>query len=159
MRIVHLINSLSSGGAEVFVTDLCAALAATNDVSVVTYAGILDEKGKQLAQHLETHGVRYVSVANFGSLGKFSVPIQLARILATLRPHVVHAHLERSEQFLYLAHFVSRHNFYAFRTKHDERPYRWPNEVAHSDVFTMLQWLALVLRRRHWFVSLVTPRS
>lgn len=46
MKIVQLINALGGGGAEVFVAQLAVALARdkNNEVYVITYAGILDDK-------------------------------------------------------------------------------------------------------------------
>jgi len=44
---------LSSGGAEVFVAQLSVALKKKCGITVLTYAGELDEKGKYLREYLE----------------------------------------------------------------------------------------------------------
>lgn len=122
-KIILLINSLSSGGAEVFVAQLSAALAKSCKVRVISYAGELDEKGDFLKKYLLSNNVEYISLEATTNFKKIFLPLKLSKIIDKFKPEVVHAHLPRSEQILYLTSFFTRHSFYSVRTKHDDRPY------------------------------------
>ena len=104
MKILHCINSLSSGGAEVFVCALAVAQKrAGHDVHVMTYGGTVGAKGQALEDRLRTEGVPYLGL---GITRKHLIPIiplKFARELRRLRPDVVHSHLAQSDFFVWLA--------------------------------------------------------
>ena len=123
LKVLQVINSLSSGGAEVFVSQLVKALFSSCEVRLLTYAGELDEKGSSLREYLENNGVEYISLNANSAAKRLAAPLAIASVIRQWKPDVVHAHLPRSEQFVYFSSLLTGHKFKAVRTKHDERPY------------------------------------
>ncbi len=109
MRVLQVINSLSSGGAEVFVTDLSIALATHCEVQVLIYAGVLDEKGRSLAEMLDQAGVVLHNLEIRKNAQKWQVPLHIARIIDSSRPDVVNVCLDASEAFCALAAHLIRY--------------------------------------------------
>ena len=103
MHILHVINSLSCGGAEVFTANLCATLSRKHKVTLLIYAGILDEIGHNLKDLLETHHVSIISLNIKNNFLKLFIPFIFAFYLKRLNPDIVHAHLDQSEFFISLA--------------------------------------------------------
>jgi len=123
MRVLQIISSLSSGGAEVFVAQLTAALSTKCDVKLLTYAGELDKKGVFLKEYLQEKGVDYKTLNAKSYISRLMVPFSFAKEIKKFKPDVVHVHLTRSEQFLYLSSLISGKKYKSVRTKHDETPY------------------------------------
>lgn len=104
MKILQTINSLSAGGAEVFVANLAIAQQnAGHHVTVFTYAGILDEKGSQLHRLLVNSGVQYRSANIVDNRKKYKVPAILRQLIKDICPDAIHSHLEQSDIFLAIA--------------------------------------------------------
>jgi glycosyltransferase involved in cell wall biosynthesis len=121
MRIVHAINSLSLGGAEVFVAQLAAQLATGNAVEVWTYAGAQDDAGRRMECHLAAAGVA-VRTGNIRRRRlKVVVPMLWRRWIHAVRPDVIHAHLDQSELFVALASLGLRRRPALVRTLHNTR--------------------------------------
>ncbi len=121
MNILLLINSLSAGGAEVFVADLATALAERGHrVALFAYAGVLDKKGESLRQQLMRAGVDFISPEARSMAHKFLVPLILARVLRNLRPDIVHSNLDQSDCMSLFASilFGSRNETRFIRTVH-----------------------------------------
>lgn len=97
MRVLHVINTLGAGGAEVFVAQLAEAMAQSCTVSVWTYRGPVDVKGKRLEDEMERAGVRVGAAPERARRWNSLVPLALARFMREFRPDVVNAHLENSE--------------------------------------------------------------
>ena len=76
MKVLQVINSLSGGGAETFMTDLSIALSKQKniEISVLVYAGILDKKGEELAQKLFDHGIEIISLNILNNPKKIIIP-------------------------------------------------------------------------------------
>lgn len=123
LKVLQVISSLSSGGAEVFVSQLSVALAKHCDVKVVTYAGELDNKGVSLKEYLLKNNVEYESMNAVNYISRFMVPFWYAKVIREWKPDIIHVHLTRSEQFVYLASYIHGLNIPAIRTKHDEKDY------------------------------------
>lgn len=121
IKVLKIINSLSSGGAEVFVSQLAVALSKKCSVKVLTYAGELDEKGTNLKSYLIENGVDYTSINANSKLKRLAVPLFFAYEIIKWKPDVVHVHLDRSEQFVYWANFFCLRKVLAIRTKHNSR--------------------------------------
>ena len=143
MRVLQAINALAAGGAEVFVTDLSVALAAHSEVHLVVYAGVLDEKGRALAGSLSQAGVVLHDLSIPRRAEKWRVPLQIARIIGTFRPDVVHVHLEQSEMLCALAATLTKHKPRYVRTLH--------NIVIHR---MEARWMQPWLRRFYdWHIA------
>lgn len=130
MKILHSINSLASGGAEVFVASLAAAQSRDgHQVSVFTYSGALDEKGRALERSLELARVMHHTPRIRRNTAKLAVPIALARTIAWLQPDIVHSHLEQSDVFVWLAARLTR------------TPFKWARTVHNSQVPSFPSWV------------------
>lgn len=109
MHILQIVNSLSSGGAETFVTELSLVLKRLgHTVSVLLYAGILDERGEKLSQTLKQNSVSVTSLSIRSNIYKFSIPVLFAKHISDIRPDLVHAHLDQSAFFTFLSGFFYR---------------------------------------------------
>lgn len=124
MRILHFINSLSGGGAEVFVTDLLLSLnknPQTEKVALLIYAGILDDRGYSLQKILEENGIEIFNLGFKRNRSKIFIPFRIQKILKIFKPNVVHSHLDQADLFLGLAGFLqlNRGNTIYARTLHN----------------------------------------
>ncbi len=120
MKILQVVNTLSSGGAEVFVCALATALTKLGcKVQLFTYGGVLDNKGEDLAAALEKAGIVHRSLNIKNNLYKPIIPLFLAKHINQFQPQICHSHLEQSDFFLALADKLSRVNTLKVRTIHN----------------------------------------
>ncbi|MVZ63644.1 glycosyltransferase [Sphingobacterium humi] len=139
MRICQVINSLSSGGAEVFTSQLAVAQKKLgHDVFLITYQGAIDEKGRILNKYLTDNGVIVKHHRGFkkGSYGYIIAFLFLLRQIAMIRPNVVHAHLQLSDLFIFVVRkLLFFYDFKIVRTLHNKRrAARLSNSVETSMV-------------------------
>lgn len=121
MKILYAINSLASGGGEVFTAQLACAMArrSGNEVHFVTYAGILDEKGRSLKKELDEAGVVYHSANIRNNLLKFFLPFYYAYIINAVKPDVIHSNFDHTDLPLSLGKKLVPHKNIRFvRTIH-----------------------------------------
>nr|WP_300047368.1 glycosyltransferase [uncultured Nocardioides sp.] len=89
MRILHIVNSSDTGGAQTLIEAMCAARLDEQEVHV----GVLAAPGA-LAARLEASAS---SVTHFGSSGRTSDVVGLVRdlrkLIGRIQPDVVHSHL------------------------------------------------------------------
>ena len=121
MKVLHVINTLSAGGAEVFVTDLAIALRRHCEVAVWTYGGVRDLKGQSLRSRLQRAGIEVTSAGISKKLQMVSLPALLAGCINEYRPDIVHAHLDQSELFSALSMYLCRPRPILIRTIHNIR--------------------------------------
>jgi len=91
MRILHVINSLATGGAERLVSDLLPRLVARGfEVELL----VLDARGDVFSSHLEAAGVdvRFARKAGASPYSPFRI-LDISRAVAGFKPDIVHAHL------------------------------------------------------------------
>src|SRR5690606_37362933 len=106
MVICQVINSLSSGGAEVFTSQLAVSLQKKgHNVILITYQGCIDKKGEILNDYLRNSGVEVIHMSGFrkGAIGYLKVFFFLLITLHKIKPNVVHAHLQMSDFFVGIA--------------------------------------------------------
>lgn len=118
MRVLHVINSLSAGGAEVLVADLAIALTRDCDVHVWTYAGVRDRKGQDLCERMQRAGIDVVSAGITKKLQMVSIPALLGRYINECKPDVVHSHIEQSQLFAALSMYLCHPRPILIRTIH-----------------------------------------
>jgi len=137
MKIIQVINSLSGGGAENFVTQLTLQLINEgHDVTLVNYVGILDAKGIYLADKLKQNNVTVISLNKRSSLGKIKIPIELYKIIKRIKPDVVHSHLEQSDIFVSLSKLLLGSNKIKFiRTLHNSVAWRRAPLLVNKSLF------------------------
>lgn len=99
MKILEIINALAAGGMEVFLTHLASELARDHDVTVLSYAGVLDARGESLAGELRAAGVNTVLLNRRRAISKALVPLQMANVIRNMRPDIVHVHGIMSQNF------------------------------------------------------------
>lgn len=125
MKIVQVINSLASGGAEVFTSQLAVELARQgNDVTLLTYAGVLDNKGKDLEKFLIENNVNvfHFNRKSNGFINKFINPyFFLKKRINEIQPDIIHAHLQLSDIYVSLINLQSFKKYKIFRTIHNSR--------------------------------------
>lgn len=123
MKIVQLINALGGGGAEVFVAQLAVALARdkNNEVYVITYAGILDDKGKFLQNYIIQNNVNYIGLNVKGKYSRVYKPIaMLNKVINEIKPDVIHSHLQPSDIYASILRLLGK-KFKNIRTIHNPR--------------------------------------
>jgi glycosyltransferase involved in cell wall biosynthesis len=121
MKVLHIIPSLCSGGAEVFVADLLIAQASHENVQMIllTYAGVLDHKGEQLFLALENAGITQIHLNIRKNRNKWIIPFAFRRQLSLISPDIVHSHMLQCEFFLVLALLGNKKPLKLVRTLHD----------------------------------------
>ena len=97
MRILQVLPTLSAGGAEAFVANLCVSLAqAGAEPQLHLLSTVRDERGELLYEKLRDNGVK-VSGNTYGSIRNWRVPIEFLRAANAFRPDYVQANLHSSE--------------------------------------------------------------
>lgn len=108
MKIIHVLNSLCSGGAEVFVSQLCLKQnEAGHDVMLLTYAGLLDVKGNELSKTLELNGVHQHHLGIRRNWKKWLVSPKFAAVINEFSPDVINVHLPACDFFTAIAIFLT----------------------------------------------------
>lgn len=98
MKVLLAINSLSTGGAEVFTAALARGLRRAGcEVLLYLYAGALDSKGQALLERLQGDGIRVITPNARRPWQKILAVAQLASLIRHFRPDVVHSHLEQTD--------------------------------------------------------------
>lgn len=129
MKVLQVINSLSAGGAEVFVTQLAVALSEICDVEVFTFYGVLDKKGESLRELLLNKNIPLLhpKYLNKGTIKKLMCPLQLRKKINEIKPDIVHVHLDQCELYTYGASFLPGYHPKFVRTIHNiERSQKVP---------------------------------
>ncbi len=135
MKVLQVINSLSAGGAEVFVTQLSIALKQFCDVEVFTFYGVLDEKGKVLRKQLDDNRIK-LSIPSFTKKGlkkKLLCPFQIHKKISEYKPDIVHVHLDQCEFYLFQSELFRKNKAKYIRTIHNiKRSERVPKDFWKS---------------------------
>jgi glycosyltransferase involved in cell wall biosynthesis len=98
MKILIGINTLSSGGAEVFSAELAVAYRRKgHEVTLVVYGGILNSKGEYLQKYLKANDVKTIDLSN---KAKILLPYYYQRMVAKLKPDLIHSNLEQTDLLL-----------------------------------------------------------
>jgi len=107
MKIIHVLNSLTSGGAEVFVSQLCIMQKKMgHDVMLLTHVGAVDQKGECLARSLALEGVHQKHLNIRANFKKWIVPIKFAAIIKSFVPDVINVHLAACDLFAATSFFI-----------------------------------------------------
>ena len=97
-KIVHLIGTLSIGGAERFVVDLCNELAKTDAYEIYLVSLRDNDPKNTFVQDIDPK-VKYISF-NKGPGFSFSVLFKFSRWLKEINPDIVHSHLNTLEYLI-----------------------------------------------------------
>lgn len=103
MRILHIITSLRTGGAEKLIVDIVPRLKALgHDVDVLLFDGC----DTPFKQQLEKLGVRILTLANGGSVYN---PLHIRRLIPVMRQYdVIHTHNTAPQLYAAIANLVCR---------------------------------------------------
>jgi glycosyltransferase involved in cell wall biosynthesis len=96
VKVLHVINTLSAGGAELHLLTLCRYLKKRNVHVVVACLREYVKDSRSLRVDFETEGVRVINVqadSRFDSL----LVRKVARVLHSERPDILHTHLPRAD--------------------------------------------------------------
>ncbi len=91
MKILEVIPSLSSGGAERFTVDLCNELSKNNDVYLVLLFSLDDDKLAFYKNDI-SHRVNVISLDKQKGFD-YKIPFKLYNLVKKIEPDIVHTHL------------------------------------------------------------------
>lgn len=120
MRILEVLFTLQSGGAERFVVDLSNELSKTNEVILLTLKNDnIDEENRKFYKFDLSDRVKYV---NLGLADGFSLQSQwrVYKIMKELRPDVVHLNAKSMAQFCILPIYLLNKRMRFFQTIHND---------------------------------------
>ncbi|WP_432714750.1 glycosyltransferase [Pedobacter sp.] len=126
IKIVHIIGSLSRGGAERFVIDLCNEIAKKEKYEVYILSLCGNDSQQTFVNEINPN-VNYLSF-NKKKGFNLSVLFQLTRWLKDKNPHIVHSHLNSFEYLSVYRFYKSRTAF--FHTIHNTAEMECPNHLV-----------------------------
>ncbi|ERJ57727.1 glycosyltransferase family 4 protein [Sphingobacterium paucimobilis] len=140
-KIMHVIPSLSRGGAERFVVDLCNELAKTNEVYLVS----LFDNNKDSFKDEVSENVQVISIGKKSGFDMKTL-LRTLRLINNVKPDIVNSHINALEYILFYRLFkVKSKTIKFFHTIHNE---------ANKDV---ANFLAFFLRKKLFSSKLVIP--
>jgi glycosyltransferase involved in cell wall biosynthesis len=101
MNIIQIISSLGNGGAEKFVVELSNEQSKKHEVTLVSFRNITDDMFPP--KRLNTK-VKLISLDKKEGFDYSIVP-KLFRLFCSLKPDVVHCHLDSTVQYVYIVTF------------------------------------------------------
>ncbi|MEJ5961948.1 glycosyltransferase family 4 protein [Pedobacter immunditicola] len=128
IKIVHVIGTLSRGGAERFVIDLCNEIAKIEKYEVYILSLSGNDPQNTFINDLSNR-VNYISFNKKSGLS-LSVLVKLTNWLKVKTPHIVHSHLNAFEYLALYRAFKSRTTF--FHTIHNTASFECPNLVIKN---------------------------
>jgi glycosyltransferase involved in cell wall biosynthesis len=122
MKVVHVINTLSAGGAELHLLTLCRYLKRQGIEIVVAFLREHDKDNRSVRLDFEEANIRTVNLAA-DSRYNYAFLVRFARLLKKERPDILHTHLPRADiaaafvlQAMRVPHFLcSVHGIYRDR--------------------------------------------
>lgn len=118
MKIIEIIPSLESGGAERFVVDLCNELSKKSEVTLVVFAP-LDNNNNSFYDSELYKDVNVISL-NMKNKVDLSIFFKLHSIIKKLQPDVIHSHIT-SITYLPLTLFLYRKAVYVHTVHNDAK--------------------------------------
>ena len=104
MKILQIIFSLSSGGAERFVVDLSNELSKNNDVTLLTLKDDkVDVENRNFYKFDLSSRVHYINLGLGDGAFHPSYPWKIYKAIKAVNPDIVHFHLTKTLQYCYLA--------------------------------------------------------
>ena len=113
MRILEVIQSLASGGAERLVVDLCNELSKTEDVTVLILKDVKHFYLPQLSQRVK------VVEAKMPLGGSIKQLVQCCQLVRKIKPDVIHMHSQARYTML-LANMLYGHRYKFYLTIHSD---------------------------------------
>jgi glycosyltransferase involved in cell wall biosynthesis len=96
MKVLHLINTFSAGGAELHLLTLCQQLQRQGVSVVVAYLREQVKGSMSLRPAFEREGIRTLNL-HADNRYNWRYTIRLLRLLSTERPDILHTHLPRAD--------------------------------------------------------------
>jgi len=96
MKVLHLINTLSTGGAEMHLLTLCRQLKRQNVEIVVACLREHVKESRSLRLDFEEEGIRVINLQADSRYDSLFLR-RLARVLTEERPDILHTHLPRAD--------------------------------------------------------------
>lgn len=148
MKILQIIFSLSSGGAERFVVDLSNELSKTNDVTLLTLKNdTVDVENRNFYKFDLSPRVKYENLG-LGDGFHISYPWIVYEFVKRAKPDIVHIHLPGIINYCYLAVFLLGRKMTFVETIHNDIYASYMNLFCRFSYFTLLctgklRWAAL----------------
>ena len=108
MKVFHLINTLSAGGAELHLLTLCRAQKRHGWEPVVVYLKNQVQGSRQLRRDFEVLGIP-VFPLQADRVYDFRFLVYLRRLIKMVTPHILHTHLPRADLAGWLIRFGGLH--------------------------------------------------
>lgn len=105
IKIFHLINTLSAGGAELHLLTLCKYLKRQGVEMVVAYMREHVKGSRLLCADFEKEGIRVIPVLADGHY-KWRFLVNLMRLLREEKPDILHTHLPRADFAGAIGHLI-----------------------------------------------------
>ncbi len=132
MKILVGINTLSSGGAEVFASEIAVSyFEKGNDVLFVYFGGVLNKKGEDLLKTLENKGVKTIDIS---SVPRLLLIFKYYKIVSQFKPDLVHSNLEQTDFLLVTTKIFNRKALY-IRTLHNIKVFQKFPYFIHKLLF------------------------
>jgi glycosyltransferase involved in cell wall biosynthesis len=120
MKIIHVISSAASGGAEIYVKDLSKAMVEKDNDVFVVFLDRAKEAGRDEAfesaflAELDEHRIRYGFLGSTCRKNPFKGILGLSRFCRNFKPDIVHSHLYYGAVFSFfqfgIPHVYTHHN-------------------------------------------------
>lgn len=150
MKILQITFTLSSGGAERFVVDLSNELSKTNEVTLLTLKDdTVDAENRNFNRYDLSPRVKYMNLKLGDGPLHPSYPWKIYKAIQQINPDVVHFHLTKALQYLYLSILLLGRRMTYVETIHNDiyragynsqfRRFTYHTLVCHG----LLRWAAL----------------
>ncbi|MDI5921859.1 glycosyltransferase [Halomonas sp. LR5S13] len=99
MKIIHVISSAASGGAEIYVKDLSKAMVLNGNDVLIVFLDRASESGRDadfessFLSELDKNGIEYGFLGSSSRINPVKGALGLARLCRKFSPNVIHSHL------------------------------------------------------------------
>jgi glycosyltransferase involved in cell wall biosynthesis len=115
MKILHLINTLESGGAERLVADIAPLqMLSKHSVTVAACSG----RNAMFAVSLKKAGIEVIFLSACGSPRNPFLMAKIASLYDSLQPDIVHVHLFPAQYYAIAASWMAKHRPVFITTEH-----------------------------------------
>lgn len=151
MKILQIIFSLSSGGAERFVVDLSNELSKTNEVTLLTLKDdTVDAEKRNFYKFDLSSNVKYINLGLADGI-HVSYPLKIYKVIKSIKPDIVHLHLQGVLLYCYLSVLLLGRSIKFIETIHSD-----VYGGGYNSRFRHFVYYTLLLRNKFQYVGIST---